>query len=534
MSFLNHKVLWKQSLSGILVCIFVALPLFTAFPRVTSAQQAVTVVQSTAPTSITTALQSTATAASTAASAVTNSLSAAALSALSLKEWTLDGIAWALAKLMLQGIMRSTTQWIASGFKGSPMFVTDPGAFMLDIADKTAGEIIYGSKLKFLCSPINIRIALNAYYQNARNRQFRCSITGIKGNLQQFIDGNFAAGGWPGFMSVALVPTNGNIGGALGAQIYIDQEIARLLGLQQTQWGWSHGFLSKEQCTGTGAARRCVTVTPGETISAALNFQVSASSRALIEAREINEMIGALFAQVLTQGLGAVSGIFGTSKPGSGSSGYGFGESFTLYDTTGPQSVCIGLSALDQINNPLCDPSQPTNVNNSAYSGEGRFFTAINDERTYQALHQRVITATNGYITEAKRRGTPCGINDHLISEAVGIQKTSSSSIEASQAIVAELTELQTAYRNATEQKKLEILNQYMTLVQSNVLHSSVTNVTEKKAVEETLQRITGNQILAIAGKVDTGSLISRTQDCPATSTPSVDTTDMGGSEGGG
>jgi hypothetical protein len=76
----------------------------------------------------------------TALTAAESAIQSGILYSLQIKEYTLDAIAWALVNLLIKEMIKSTTKWVASGFQGSPAFVTDLKGFLLDIGDKVAGR----------------------------------------------------------------------------------------------------------------------------------------------------------------------------------------------------------------------------------------------------------------------------------------------------------------------------------------------------------------------------------------------------------
>ncbi len=490
--FIKNKKI-PSVISGILISIFVCSSFFIE-PYKVNAQQSVTIVGGVgdAP-GILTSIE-------TAATAIASSISAAALKSLGIKEWALDAVAWALAKQVIFAGVRSTTQWVRSGFRGSPMFVTDPGAFMLNTADKLAGEILYGSDLKFLCSPINIRIALDFYYRRATSRNpLRCTISGAAANVDRFIQGNFLAGGWPAWLDVALVPSNSTMGAGLSAQIYMEGRIGQELAKEKMKWDWGKGFLDKKECTrGPNGVEKCTTVTPGDTIAASLNFGLTTPERSLIEADEINELIGALLQQGLMQGLSAARGLFSPTQS------YGSGGVFNGGDP------CANLSYYDTIGNTQCE-REPNNA--FLYNGIGSIFEAVQDEGSYQAMHRRITSAAGSIISEAKSRGASCGINDGVIAEAQIPFDTASSTIRASQALSLQLTFLQSQSESGTPEERLEALSQFTQIIGSGVLHDSIKNNRQLRDVDQIVK--------------DVQSLRGKISDCtsPETATP----TDGGG-----
>lgn len=419
----------------------------------------------------------------TGVSAVANSIAASALKSLGLKEWVLDGVAFALAKRVALQLTRSTAAWINSGFKGSPMYITNPNQFFRNIADEIAGEVIYGSDLKFLCSPINIRVALEFYYKAARQHQPpQCTLSGVVANVQQFINGNFMAGGWPGWLSVVLTPTNQPLGGLFAGQALLEARTAEGVAIQRMKLDWGKGFLSKEVCTDPKDKKTCKTVTPGSVISEALNFNLSIGQRTLIEADEINEVISALFAQLGQQALVGVQGLFGLSQPGGGNFGGGYYSTSTL---------CASLSYLDQMADPTCNPDSSIIIGTStASTSEGFVAEAILNERAYQRIHQSVINSATSTVQEATEKGQSCSANAEVIRDASLIHNTSRDRIVESEVTIQKLFAIQDKYDTGNGQAQAAAVEEYVALEGSGTLHTDVTNITEQVEVDETLAEI--------------------------------------------
>ena len=75
------------------------------------------------------------------------------------KEYGLDAIGFMLANIVIGRVAASTVNWINSGFKGSPAFMTNPEAFFGNMGDKIAGQFIYGSQnINFICGPLQAKI----------------------------------------------------------------------------------------------------------------------------------------------------------------------------------------------------------------------------------------------------------------------------------------------------------------------------------------------------------------------------------------
>lgn len=138
------------------------------------------------------------------------------------------------AKVVLQQITQSIVNWINSGFNGQPSFMRNQEAFFANVSDQVAGQFIAGSGLAFLCSPfsLQIKIAIAQAYAS-RNQAPACTLTQTIRNVQGFMRGNFAAGGWPGLLSVVTIPTNNPYGAFAYGQIALTN--AQLSAREKTQ-----------------------------------------------------------------------------------------------------------------------------------------------------------------------------------------------------------------------------------------------------------------------------------------------------------
>lgn len=251
-----------------------------------------------------------------AASAAYDAISSAASNYLALKESTLDGIAWALVNLLIKEMIKSTTKWVASGFQGSPAFVTDLKGFLLDLADKVAGDFIYGSNLQFLCSAfkLDIQIALELQYNKSRgDYQAKCRLSSVINNIENFLAGDFMSGGWEGWYDMTLTPGNNRFGAYMEAQAGLSVALTNEKGQQLEILKWGSGFLSQKDANGK-------IITPGNVIETQLNNALDMPGRRLAVADEINELIGTLFAQLVSSMLSSGKGIAGLNDASNGPS----------------------------------------------------------------------------------------------------------------------------------------------------------------------------------------------------------------------
>jgi len=290
------------------------------------------------------------------------------------KEFAFDRIAFMMVNIALKEMIRSTTKWVNSGFKGSPAFVTDLEGFLLNTADKVAGNFIWGSELQFLCSPfaLNVKLALDIQYNATRDYQAQCTLTGSLANIERFLGGDFLAGGWDSWYEVTQSPQNNPFGAALVAQDRMSVGINAAQREKRDLLGFGNGFLSMERCYSTGDDERCTIETPGVVIQDQLNRSLGLPGERLAVADEINELLGALFVQLAGQALSGAGGLLGLTEPGYGSSG-------NYFDLVSAERGTIGYT--DPTNRPI----ENTLQEETTYLNMQELMLAlINDASTYK------------------------------------------------------------------------------------------------------------------------------------------------------
>ncbi len=171
------------------------------------------------------------------------------------KDGILDGIGWAIAKTIISSLIGSMINWINSGFKGSPAFVQDLKRNLIDLADRIAGEFIkgLGGIGSFICSPfqLDIQLALSLPCQRAREQKpiETCTLSGIVGNFEDFIEGNFSEGGWENWIEITSKPEAYTpYGQLLTAQASMRMALVNAEGQRLAEIDWGGGFLSGKIC----------------------------------------------------------------------------------------------------------------------------------------------------------------------------------------------------------------------------------------------------------------------------------------------
>jgi len=238
------------------------------------------------------------------------------------KECTLDSIAFALAKVVLEEMSANFIDYINNGFKtpdghSGPFFAQDPGDYFRQLGDEVLGEYLIGAGLGFMCEPFQfqLRNALLIQYSLGQgtsvHRERGCTLTDAIGNVNNFVEGNFDDGSWLGYVEITQVPDNNPYGAFITTQLEIDDRIASETNIQDKVLGWGSGFFSQ---TTTGPDGKEQIVTPGDLIQTQLETHVSSDIRQLELADEFNEILGALMAQLAKQAF-SKTGLSGYVKP---------------------------------------------------------------------------------------------------------------------------------------------------------------------------------------------------------------------------
>jgi len=187
----------------------------------------------------------------TAGASVTN----AAFSAVQYtKNFILDGLANAVAKQIIRGITAQTVNWINTGFKGNPAYITNPDQFFLNVGDNVAAQFLsQSSVLSQLCSPFSakVRLALVTRYLTDTNKNYTCTIDKVVQNYDNFTN-DFSQGGWTGWLSMTQSSQNNPYGAYLTAQDSLRIDIGNQKTKFSEQIKTNQGFLSFQKCVKHG------------------------------------------------------------------------------------------------------------------------------------------------------------------------------------------------------------------------------------------------------------------------------------------
>lgn len=272
--------------------------------------------------------QNSLTAANTTISAGSNTVTAAMTTAEKIKVFVLDPAARAAVRTIIQRLTNSTVNWINSGFRGNPSYVTDPGRFFLNVADEQASRFLSGPNLNALCTPFRaqVRLALVQNYLQDERENYTCSLSILRDNYDQFTQ-DFRYGGWDAWFELTQNPQNNPYGSYIAARNELNTNVSTPIAKFSKQLEFGRGFLSYEKCPagaeldpslGTGDCRvEKQTVTPGVVIESQLQNALGSGVRQLELAKSFDEILGALVTQLFVRVVGPGNGLFGDGTSNS-------------------------------------------------------------------------------------------------------------------------------------------------------------------------------------------------------------------------
>jgi hypothetical protein len=311
------------------------------------------------------------------ARAIITSVSTAAIqslsNALNIKEFTLDGAAVAIGRIAIQSIVRSTVNWINTGFQGSPAFATDLRATIQDAADQATNDFFNQLENNLeIESPFQNEIAqsvLRAYYIGTNADSFFIrnpyTLNRVSDDPAAFSRGDIRQGGLRAWTEAVLNPQNNYLGARQLLQSELDRRVAAVGAQLHEEVANGGGFFSWRRCdltsttfegsgnTTTGSDgtvnidltphQTCLAShieTPGSVLAGQINHSLGLGTDELVQADEINELVNALMGQLMQQVVGA-TGLAGLSR---GSTATGGRDYFTQPDTQSTTQASSGIA----------------------------------------------------------------------------------------------------------------------------------------------------------------------------------------------
>lgn len=239
--------------------------------------------------------------------------------ALEIKEYIGDGLAYAVAQAIIHQMVADTVSWINSGFDGNPAYLTNFDSFLTNTEDRVMSSYINNpnSPLRFVCNSFRSDVKKVLVQNFAQNNTYKpsCTVESVGKNAKSLIDGLDNKWDWNTWDKLTLSQNNNAYGSYFIASRDLNSRINSKISQEKTQLNWGQGFKPFQQCDDVeynnpdygidGDNRKvikekhCENVTPGTVISHSLNKSLGAGQDALIQADEIDELVGALLGQLV-------------------------------------------------------------------------------------------------------------------------------------------------------------------------------------------------------------------------------------------
>ena len=435
---------------------------------------------------------------------------------------TWDGLAWQLAHVALHQLTGSVVSWINSGFKGSPSFVSNPEQFFLDLNDQVTGAFIGNSGIlaQALCSPFstNIRLALALGQQNNYNQRYTCTLSKIiqtqttnlnnlkngnavnvtvtqsgggatlgdyisgaalKNSNQISVNGNSIdniqqaadKGNWAGLLLMTTEPANNWISASLMARSDLGQQTAARKNSVNNDLNRGNGFLSWQSCNNVRSVSAqsgsletkqvCTTQTPGSYLNNSLAKATGVSADELNMTNEINQVVSALFSQLLTHTLS--NGLLSSSKNKSNKGSY----ADQLQNDPALQRNFISLQK--QVTKQFKD-YQTATQKTSMYESQaaGIIASELAQFQAVQACVAATATSTTSFNAVAAQQALPA-INSTITNNLLPLATSYASAAQTASSSIAAIADMISQLETATSTQPLsDMANQFSDTLSSS------------------------------------------------------------------
>jgi hypothetical protein len=391
---------------------------------------------------------------------VLNTITSGATLADKIKGYSLDPIAWAVAKAALQSVVNSTVKWINSGFNGSPAFATNLSSTLQSVGDAAANSFIQqlqtNSAIK---SPFQTQVAsavsTNYLQSTGSNGFFNANpftLSNVSSNPTAFLAGNFSQGGLDAWFAAAL-PQNNSYGAYQLANGALSGQVAGAKSLQQQEYLAGSGFLSWRgncQTTTTGQTTSAGTtgtslsansgcqsqniITPGSVIANSLYKSLGSGIDTLVTASQFNELVSALMGQLLNHVLGG-GGLAGLSQPSSSTGGVAYFDQTTTASTSSTSLTSSFTQTItQQITQLQTFESEWNTINAAAQGAESALQTSTCSPNAQSIISTTIQPVINEATTELATAQTSITDLNTIQNELPASNSTAATTAQLSQA----------------------------------------------------------------------------------------------------
>lgn len=240
-----------------------------------------------------------------------------------IKEGFWDAIAWGITKMAINRLTLSMVEWIRTGYKGGPSFLSNPDFFFRDLANQATGVFINEMGLnQVLCKPWEFSVKFALSFQKPYILKAECTLLDSLANFEKMSQ-NFMAKGWKGFMDITLNQQNNPYGAFMQAQSELAFRVGEERTKQKDDLFRGRGFFSitsaGECLEQDGISGQCTryapdkVVTPGSYVADMAGGVGLSPLRQAELADEINESLGIIAGEMILQALSQNKGLLNTS-----------------------------------------------------------------------------------------------------------------------------------------------------------------------------------------------------------------------------
>lgn len=273
---------------------------------------------------------------------VTDAKATAQLKKQTQRENCLNGVAYAVAKNLLQQISNRTLNWINTGLNGNPFYVRNIDSYLLTIKNDKIRTFLDNVPTNDPVFGNALRSVITQQVTGKSDGLLSKAMDTPEARAYQNFQNDFTQGGWTAFLN----SNNNAIGAFFKATDKLADQVSTAEQNTKDELAQGQGFLSMKKCveyqTVIGSTPICLreeTVTPGSVIAAQASTVTTSSLRQLEAADSINEVLGSFFDQLLNR-------LFSTGLGGLSGAGNGSGNN-VVFDSQGNQIQSINQGAAD-------------------------------------------------------------------------------------------------------------------------------------------------------------------------------------------
>ncbi len=341
----------------------------------------------------------------------------------------LNPVAWAVAKSLLQSVVKSTISSINKNSNGTPSYGTNLASTLKSVGDTQANSFL--SQLQTngsIKSPFQTAVASytkNSYLQSTGNSGFfsqnAYTLAKVSPNPTMAYNGGIftqQGGGMSAFMNAWSYQANNPLGAATLAQGALGSQVAAAQDQVKTEASWGQGYLSQRPAssvTTTGGSSSKTTAsnplslsslatdltksiqTPGSTLKSSLDKAAGSGIDTLVNAHTFTEVITSILSQLINQVVGS-GGLAGTSQPSTASAS-------TYFNQTDPSQATINSNLTNSFSTTISNQiigvlqfqQNWTTINSAALAAN----TALSSTTCYPNAQATITNIVQPVLTQA-------------------------------------------------------------------------------------------------------------------------------------